>query len=197
MITNMQKLFRYLVQFLRTGSLYLTKTYREKRYGVPSSQFEMHIQCQFAIVFGFSLLDIDHNVCSIHFLGVSINFDPIAICQRSPKVMQVEKSVYFIYPGVLKMFTVVMFTNELHYYLMDMVSNICTIQFLGVANYLHHIGMWQRSPKVMKVEKSVYFMHHCCLMRSPVFQFTIIFTYYLLDIDHNTQSIQFKGVPNF
>jgi len=66
--------------------------------------------------------------------------------------MEVEKSVYFIYPGVLQMFTVVMFTNECHYNLMDMVSNIYTILFPGVTNYFDHLGVWQRSPKVMPQE---------------------------------------------
>ena len=103
--------------------------------------------------------------------------------------MKVEKSVYFIYPGVLKMITVVMFTNELHYYLMDMVSNICTIQFVGVANYLHHIGMWQRSPKVMKVEKSVYFIHPGFFNMFTVVMFTNELHYYLMDMVPNTCTI--------
>ena len=147
--------------------------------------------------FDYYLMDMVPNVCSIQFPGVPNCFDYIGIRQRSPKVMKVGKSVYFIYPGFLKMFTVAMFTYECQNYLLDIVPNVCSIRFPVVPNYFDRIGIWQRSPKVMKVGKGVYFIYHWCLMMSPVFKFTIIFTYYLLDIDQNTQSIQSKGVPNF
>ena len=119
--------------------------------------------------FHYYLMNIVPNVCSIQFPDVPNCFDCIGICQRSPKVMKVGKSVYFIYPGFLKIFTVVMFTYTFQNYLLDMVPNVCSIQFSGVPNHFDHIGIWQRSPKVMKVGKSVYFIHHWCLMMSPVF----------------------------
>ena len=69
-----------------------------------------------SLKFGFltkvQTLIFDHNVCSIHFLGVPINFDPIGKCHRSPKVMDIGKSVYVTYPDYLKIFTEVKFTNE-------------------------------------------------------------------------------------
>jgi len=91
------------------------------------------------------------NVCSKQFPDVPNCFDHIGICQRSPKVMKVEKSVYFIDPGFLKMFTVVMFTYTFQNYLLDMVPNVRSIRFPGVPKHFDHIGIWQRSPKVMKV----------------------------------------------
>jgi len=72
-------------------------------------------------------MDMVPHVDSIQFPDVPNYFDHIGMWQRSPKVMKVGKNVYLIYPGVFNMFTVVMFTNELHYYLMDMVPNTCTI----------------------------------------------------------------------
>ena len=99
------------------------------------------------------------NVGSIQFPDVPNYFDHIGIWQRSPKVMKVGKSAYFIYPCFSKILTVVIFTYECHYYLMDMVDNACSIHFPGVSNYFDHIGIWQRSPKIMKVGKSVYFIY--------------------------------------
>ena len=64
--------------------------------------------------------------------------------QRSPKVMKLGKSVYFIYPDYLKVFTEVMFTNEFQFYLMDMVPHVGSIRFPDVPNYFDHIGIWQR-----------------------------------------------------
>ena len=119
--------------------------------------------------FHYFFMDMVSNICSIQFTDVPTCFDHIAICQRSPKVVKVGKGVYFIYTGFLKMFTVVMFTYTFQKYLLGMVPNICNIRFPGLPNYFNKKDIWQRSPKVMKVGKSVYFIHHCCLMRSPVF----------------------------
>ena len=142
-------------------------------------------------------MDIDQNVCSIHFLGVPINFDPIGKCKRSPKVIDIGKSVYFIYPDYLKIFTEVMFTNEFHFYLMDMVPNVDSIQFPDVPKYFDHIGIWQRSPKVMKVGKSAYFTYPWFLKMFTVLMFIIEFHYYLMDMVPNGCSIQFLNVPKY
>ena len=101
--------------------------------------------------FNYYSMDMVADVCSIQFLGVLKCFDHMGIWQRSQKVMTVGKSVYSIYPGFLKMLTVVIITYECHYYLMDVVPNVCSIQFPGVPNYCYLIVIWQRSPKVMKV----------------------------------------------
>ena len=62
-----------------------------------------------------------------------------------------------------------MFTNEFNYYSMDMVANVCSIQCLGVLNRFDHMGIWQRSQKVMTVGKGVYSIQHGCLRMSAVF----------------------------
>ena len=111
--------------------------------------------------------------------------------------MKEGKTVYLIYPGFLKRITVVMFTNAFHYYCMHIAPTACKIHFPGVPNYFDQIGIWQGSPKVIKVGKSVFSIHYWCLWMSSVVTFTIIFTYYLLDIHHNTWSIQFMGVSIF
>ena len=105
----------------------------------------------FTNTFRYYWMDMVLNVCSKQFPDVPNCFDHIGICQRSPKVMKVEKSVYFIDPGFLKMFTVVMFTYTFQNYLLDMVPNVRSIRFHGVPKHFDHIGIWQRSPKVMKV----------------------------------------------
>ena len=110
--------------------------------------------------------------------------------------MKVGKYVYFIYPGFLKIFTVLLFINEFHFYLMDMVPHVCSIQFPGVPKYFEHIGFFQRSPKVMKVGKSVYFIYPWFLNMFTMVMFINKFDYYLMDMVPNVCSIQFPGVPN-
>ena len=61
-----------------------------------------------------------------------------------------------------------MFTNEFHYYSMDMVANVCSIQCLGVLNRFDHMGIWHQSQKVMTVGKGVYSIQHGCLRMSAV-----------------------------
>ena len=145
----------------------------------------------------YYLMDMVPNICRMQFPGVSNYFHYLGIWQRSPKVMKEGKTVYLIYPGFLKMITVVMFTNAFHYFCMHIAPTACKIHFPGVPNYFDQIGIWQGSPKVIKVGKSVFSIHYWCLWMSSVVKFTIIFTYYLLDIDHNTWSIQFMGVSIF
>ena len=76
--------------------------------------------------------------------GVPNRVDHMGLWQRSPKVMKIGKSVYFIYPGFHQMLTVVMFTNEFHYYLKDMVDTACSIQFQGVCKNVAQIGIWPK-----------------------------------------------------
>ena len=76
--------------------------------------------------FHYSFLDIVPNVCSNSFQDVANYFDQRGMKQRSPKVMKLGKSVYFIYPGCLKMSAVVMFIDKCHYCWLDIVPNVCS-----------------------------------------------------------------------
>ena len=70
------------------------------------------------------------------------------------------------------MLNVVVFSNEFHYYLMDMVDNACSIQCQGVPYYFDHIGIWKSSPKVMKVGTHIYFIYPGFLKMLTVVVFT-------------------------
>ena len=166
-------------------------------YFIYPDYLKVFTEVMFTNEFQFYLMDMVPHVGSIQFPDVSDYFDHIGIWQRSPKVMKVGKDVYFIYPGFLKMFTVLLFVNEFHFYLMDMVPHVCSIQFPGVPKYFEHIGICQRSPKVIKVGKSVYFIYPWFLNMLTMVMFINEFDYYFMDMAPNVCSIQFPGVPNY
>ena len=132
-------------------------------------------------------------LCEKHISYLKMNIKchlmPKLVISRSAKVMTVGKSVYCIYSGFLKMFPGVMFTHELHYYLMDVVPNVCTIWFPCNSNNFDQIRIWQRSPKVMKVGKYVHFIYPWFIKMLTVVNSTNQFDYYLMDMVPNVWSI--------
>ena len=96
--------------------------------------------------------------------------------------MKVGKDVYIIYPGCLNMFTVVMFTNEFHYFVLDIVPCVFSVQFMGVPNYFDLICIWQKVTKGHESWKTVYCIYPGCFKVCTIVTFTNELEYSLLDI---------------
>ena len=131
--------------------------------GLKTAYFIYHVCLEmcgvvlFTTIFDCALLDIDHKICSIPFIGVSIIVYLKCICQGSPKFTIGQKTAYFIYHVCLEMCGVVFCTTFFYCALLDIDHKICSIPFIGVSIIVYLKCICQGSPKFTIGQKNCIF----------------------------------------